>query len=121
GRALGGAGVPRDAAGDRAGVQLGGGRRGPRRRGRNLGARVLVDASHRPAARGGAGAAMTAPGFSGVGALVGLLGGLGLLLVISRVRARRATLDQRLAPALRPRDATSGLLREQPVHTPFPV
>jgi len=64
---------------------------------------------------------MTAPGFSGVGALVGLLGGLGLLLVISRVRARRATLDQRLAPALRPRDATSGLLREQPVHTPFPV
>ncbi|MEL7975930.1 type II secretion system F family protein [Isoptericola sp. F-RaC21] len=64
---------------------------------------------------------MTVPGVSGVGALVGLLGGLGLLLVISRVRARRATLDQRLAPALRPRDATSGLLREQPTHTPFPV
>ncbi|GAB6938553.1 type II secretion system F family protein [Isoptericola variabilis] len=64
---------------------------------------------------------MTVPGFSGVGALVGLLGGLGLLLVISRLRARRATLEQRLAPALRPRDATSGLLRDQPTHTPFPV
>lgn len=47
------------------------------------------------------------------GGLVGLLGGLGLLLVIARLRARRITLDERLAPSLRPRDATSGLLREQ--------
>lgn len=55
------------------------------------------------------------------GALVGLLGGMGLVLVLARLRARRITLDERLAPALRPRDATSGLLREQVVHTPFPV
>jgi tight adherence protein C len=51
--------------------------------------------------------------FSLPGALAGLLGGLGLLLVIARLRARRVTLDERLAPSLRPRDATSGLLREQ--------
>lgn len=37
------------------------------------------------------------------GALVGLLGGLGVLLVVTRLRARRTTLDQRLAPYLRPR------------------
>ncbi|MFE7408276.1 type II secretion system F family protein [Isoptericola sp. NPDC057559] len=59
--------------------------------------------------------------FSLVGASVGLLGGLGVLLVVARLRARRVTLDERLAPALRPRDATSGLLREQPAHTPFPA
>ncbi len=55
------------------------------------------------------------------GALIGLLGGIGVVLVVARLRARRITLDERLAPALRPRDATSSLLREQVVHTPFPV
>ncbi|MFC8598424.1 type II secretion system F family protein [Isoptericola sp. NPDC057191] len=64
---------------------------------------------------------MTSLSFSVTGALLGLLGGIGLLLVVGGLRARRITLDQRLAPALRPRDATSGLLREQPVRTPFPV
>lgn len=55
--------------------------------------------------------------FSVPGALVGLLGGLGLLLVLARLRARRITLDERLAPSLRPRDATSGLLRERHTST----
>ncbi|WP_425954669.1 type II secretion system F family protein [Xylanimonas sp. McL0601] len=58
---------------------------------------------------------------SPTGALIGLLGGIGLVLVVAGVRGRRITLDERLAPALRPRDATSGLLREQPVRSPFPV
>ncbi|WP_277212362.1 type II secretion system F family protein [Isoptericola croceus] len=55
------------------------------------------------------------------GALLGLLGGVGLLLVAAGLRGRRITLDERLAPALRPRDASSALLREQVVHTPFGV
>ncbi|WP_130416862.1 type II secretion system F family protein [Xylanimonas ulmi] len=55
------------------------------------------------------------------GALFGLLGGVGLVLVAAGLRRRRITLAERLAPALRPRDATSGLLREQPARTPFPV
>jgi tight adherence protein C len=59
--------------------------------------------------------------FSVTGALVGLLGGLGVLLVLGRLRARRITLDERLAPSLRPRDATSGLLRETEAPTPFGV
>ncbi|QAY70385.1 type II secretion system F family protein [Xylanimonas protaetiae] len=58
---------------------------------------------------------------SSTGALIGLLGGLGLLLVVAWVRGRRVTLASRLAPALRPRDATSGLLREQAVRSPFPA
>lgn len=53
------------------------------------------------------------------GALLGLLAGVGLLFVVAGVRARRITLDERLAPGLRPRDATSRLLREQPTSTPF--
>lgn len=56
-----------------------------------------------------------------VGALLGLLGGLGLVLVAAGLRRRRITLDERLAPALRARDAGSTLLREQPVRSPFPV
>ncbi|MCA5893414.1 type II secretion system F family protein [Isoptericola sp. NEAU-Y5] len=64
---------------------------------------------------------MTGGWLSWTGALVGLLGGLGLLLVVSRLRARRITLEERLAPTLRPRDATSGLLREQAPATPFGV
>lgn len=55
------------------------------------------------------------------GALLGLLGGVGFLLVAAGLRGRRITLDERLAPALRPRDASSGLLREQAMHTPFGV
>ncbi|GAA1711914.1 type II secretion system F family protein [Isoptericola hypogeus] len=55
------------------------------------------------------------------GAMIGLVGGLGILLVVSRLRARRITLDERLGPSLRPRDATSGLLREHEVRTPFGV
>ncbi|QAY62066.1 type II secretion system F family protein [Xylanimonas allomyrinae] len=58
---------------------------------------------------------------SPAGALLGLMGGIGLLLIVAGVRGRRVTLAERLAPALRPRDATSGLLREQPVRSPFPV
>ncbi|WP_423462083.1 type II secretion system F family protein [Promicromonospora sp. MS192] len=46
------------------------------------------------------------------GALAGLGVGLGLLIVRARLRARAVTLDERLAPYLRPRDATSTLLRE---------
>lgn len=46
------------------------------------------------------------------GALSGLGVAVGLLVVLSRLRARAITLDERLAPYLRPRDATSTLLRE---------
>jgi tight adherence protein C len=55
------------------------------------------------------------------GGLLGLLGGVGLLLAWTGWRGRRITLDERLAPALRPRDASSGLLRAPAVHTPFGV
>ncbi len=55
------------------------------------------------------------------GALIGLLGGLGLVLVTGWFRSRRITLATRLAPALRARDATSSLLRDQPGRSPFPV
>ncbi|GAA2219388.1 type II secretion system F family protein [Promicromonospora sukumoe] len=46
------------------------------------------------------------------GALAGLGVALGVLVVLSRLRARAVSLDERLAPYLRPRDATSTLLRE---------
>ncbi len=46
------------------------------------------------------------------GALAGLGVAVGVLVVLSRLRARAVTLDERLAPYLRPRDATSTLLRE---------
>ena len=57
------------------------------------------------------------------GALVGLAGGLGLWLVALRVPwARRATLDDRLAPYLRDATPPSRLLTRRPaVRTPFPV
>ncbi|WP_418277522.1 type II secretion system F family protein [Isoptericola jiangsuensis] len=45
------------------------------------------------------------------GAVLGLLGGFGLVLIVAGVRGRRITLDERLAPALRHRDRTSVLLR----------
>lgn len=46
------------------------------------------------------------------GALAGLGVAVGTLIVLARLRARAITLDARLAPYLRPRDATSTLLRE---------
>ncbi|WP_020013311.1 type II secretion system F family protein [Promicromonospora sukumoe] len=46
------------------------------------------------------------------GALAGLGVALGVLIVLARLRARAISLDERLAPYLRPRDATSTLLRE---------
>ncbi|MEG3615578.1 type II secretion system F family protein [Isoptericola haloaureus] len=55
------------------------------------------------------------------GALLGLLAGVGLLLALAAVRGRRISLDERLAPALRRRDATSGLLRDQVTRSPFGV
>jgi tight adherence protein C len=53
------------------------------------------------------------------GAFIGLLGGLGLLLVALRLRSRRISLDQRLAPYLRPQRTSSGLLRAPTVRGPF--
>ncbi|GIG22470.1 pilus assembly protein TadB [Cellulomonas chitinilytica] len=55
------------------------------------------------------------------GALVGLLGGVGILLVVARLRARRIGLDQRLAPYLRPRSTGSRLLRAPAAHTALPT
>jgi len=56
-----------------------------------------------------------------VGAVLGLVAGLGLWLVLWRIRARRLTLDDRLAPYLRARPSTSRLLAEPATHTPFPT
>lgn len=53
-----------------------------------------------------------------VGALVGLLGGCGLVLVLLRLRARRITLDQRVGPYLRTR-GTSSLLRVDTARGPW--
>ncbi|SFA70165.1 tight adherence protein C [Cellulomonas marina] len=58
----------------------------------------------------GAGAAALAPG--AVGALLGLAAGVGTVLVLAAHRARRVTLDQRLAPYLRAQRRSSGLLGE---------
>lgn len=55
------------------------------------------------------------------GAFAGLLGGLGLILVAWRLRAMRPRLPDRIAPYLRERPATSGLLAEPRTHTPFPT
>jgi tight adherence protein C len=56
-----------------------------------------------------------------LGAIVGLLGGVGVCLVLWRVAARRITLDDRIAPYLRERPRTLRLLADRPVHTPFPT
>ncbi|WP_426594887.1 type II secretion system F family protein [Cellulomonas sp. McL0617] len=53
------------------------------------------------------------------GAFLGLLGGLGVTLVVARLRSRRVSLDQRLAPYLRPQRTSSGLLRSPSVRGPF--
>jgi tight adherence protein C len=50
-----------------------------------------------------------------VGALIGLVAASGLLLVTSGIRRRRISLDERLAPTLRPRDRRSALLRDSDV------
>jgi tight adherence protein C len=55
------------------------------------------------------------------GALIGALGGLGLVLVGWRLLARRVTLDDRLAPYLRVQRPTSALLREPVAASPFPT
>ena len=55
------------------------------------------------------------------GALAGLCAACGLLVVVARLRARRITLDQRLAPYLRPRRTGSGLLGAPAVRGPVPV
>lgn len=55
------------------------------------------------------------------GAIVGALGGSGLVLVWWRAAARRITLDERLAPYLRVQPRGSRLLRPPTVHTPFPT
>ncbi|WNB86406.1 hypothetical protein [Cellulomonas sp. ATA003] len=55
------------------------------------------------------------------GALIGALGGTGLLLVVWRLSARRVTLDDRLAPYLRVQRPMSALLREPAGRTPFPA
>ena len=55
------------------------------------------------------------------GALLGALGGAGLVLVVWRLRARRITLDDRLAPYLRVQRPTSALLREPAPSAPFPT
>lgn len=53
------------------------------------------------------------------GALIGALGGIGLWLVAWRLSCRRITLDDRLAPYLRPKKRTSRLLDERPPVSPF--
>ncbi len=58
---------------------------------------------------------------SWLGAGIGAFGAVGLLLVVSRLRARRIRLDERVGPYLRVQDRTSALLRDVPVHTPFPT
>lgn len=63
---------------------------------------------------------MTAPG-AWTGALLGLAFGLGVTLIVVRIRARRVTFDQRLAPYLVPRPPTSALLGEDRAVTPFPT
>ncbi len=55
------------------------------------------------------------------GGLAGLLAACGVLVVVARLRSRRITLDQRLAPYLRPRRAGSGLLGLPSVRGPVPV
>jgi tight adherence protein C len=55
------------------------------------------------------------------GGLIGAIGGIGLQLVWWRLHARRITLEERLAPYLRPQQRDSSLLREPVVHTPFPT
>lgn len=54
-----------------------------------------------------------------VGGLIGLALGIGVWLVVVRLRARRATLDQRLAPYLRAARRSSALLVAPPTVRPL--
>jgi len=53
------------------------------------------------------------------GALIGAVGGFGLVLVVGHFRARRVRLDERLAPYLRPARTTSRLLAVGATQTPL--
>lgn len=55
------------------------------------------------------------------GAIVGALAGIGVWIVVLRLATRRPRLDERLAPYLRERPGTSGLLRPVEVRSPFPT
>ncbi|TRW44311.1 type II secretion system F family protein [Georgenia yuyongxinii] len=55
------------------------------------------------------------------GAVIGLMGGVGLCLVLWRLAARKITLTDRIGPYLRARPRTSRLLAEKRGHTPFPT
>lgn len=55
------------------------------------------------------------------GAALGLAFGLGLVLILWRLSARRVRLIDRVSPYLRDRPATSRLLQSRPAHTPFPT
>jgi tight adherence protein C len=54
-----------------------------------------------------------------VGALAGGMFGFGVLVVVLRLRARRMTLESRVAPSLRAYSASSGLLDLPTARTPF--
>lgn len=56
-----------------------------------------------------------------LGALAGLMAGLGLWLTFWTLYSRRPRLVSRIAPYLRERSSTSGLLRPVDIHSPFPV
>jgi tight adherence protein C len=64
---------------------------------------------------------MTGMSASASGAAIGLLGGVGLWLVVWTLASRRVRLADRIAPYLRIRSSSSGLLRETPARTPFPT
>ena len=56
-----------------------------------------------------------------LGALIGLVGGFGVALVVSRMSARRITLDDRVAPYVRSQARASRLLAEPRASGPFPT
>jgi len=62
---------------------------------------------------------MTTSHLAAWGAVVGAAFALGVLLVVARLRARRTTLAERVAPWLRVHSAESALLAIAPVRTPF--
>ena len=57
---------------------------------------------------------------SWIGVVAGAMLGCGLLVVVSRLRARRVRLDERVGPYLRVIGTTSGLLQESSTRSPFP-
>lgn len=56
-----------------------------------------------------------------LGATIGAMGGLGLLLVAWRLSARRLRFDDRIAPYLRAPRSASALLKGPDLQTPFPT